>query len=74
LTKTLLPRKQLNINQGLPVEKKTRLKAVFILVFLFSTAAGAQVVNLGKDGKNMKRATLVAGLFCKKKNMNGGEA
>jgi hypothetical protein len=47
-TKTLLPMKQPNIKQGLPVKKKPLLTAVSILMLLLSAVAGAFLVRLGK--------------------------
>jgi len=48
LTKTLLQRKQPNIKQGLPVEKKTIFTVVFILALLSSAVAGTQLAKVGR--------------------------
>jgi hypothetical protein len=47
-TKTLLQQKKPSIKQGLPVEKKKLLTAVFVSGLLLSTAAATQSVNLGQ--------------------------
>jgi hypothetical protein len=46
LTKTLLPREQSNINQGLPVKKKALITVAFISTILISTVAGTILVKL----------------------------
>jgi hypothetical protein len=48
LIKTLLPRKQPNIKQELPVNKKRLVTAAFISILLMSQVAGIQFVNLAR--------------------------
>ena len=48
LTKTLLQQKQPSIKQGLPVNKKTFLTAVFTSALLSSALVATTLVNLGK--------------------------
>jgi hypothetical protein len=55
LIKTLLPLKQPSVKQGLSVEKKKLVTAVFISALLFSGVAGTQFVNLGTANPYQER-------------------